>query len=234
MKRILTVLVVIVLSMFCCNAQLTAPAQTDTLVIKSMQYHFAEIHPGNWPYSVIIRNADSYVFGDQKFKIVSSENCITFKLIVLESGNAKDLLLKLYYKGPDITIHFSDYIFVCENPSANGDSSILDERSPFSGIAPNDTPLIVPSFILEDRTVDNAGLKKPSYATQESGIVVVDIWVDQYGKVQKAVPGGAGTTVKDKELWNSARKAALETGFNMNANAPALQNGTITYIFILR
>ena len=60
------------------------------------------------------------------------------------------------------------------------------------------------------------------------------IWVDQYGKVQKAVPGADGTTVTDKALWTAARNAALETGFNMSANAPALQEGTITYIFNLK
>lgn len=220
--------------MFCCNAQLAAPVQTDTLVIKSMQYHFDEIRPENWPYSFIIRNADSYVFGGQKFKIVSSEDHALFKRITLECGNAKDLLLKLYDEGPDITIHFSDYIFVCENPSANNESPILDERNPSPGMIQNDMPLITPGFILEGRTIDKGGLKKPSYTTQKSGTVVVDIWVDQYGKVQKAVPGGEGTTVKDKELWNAARKAALETGFNMDANAPALQHGAITYIFNLR
>lgn len=92
----------------------------------------------------------------------------------------------------------------------------------------------VPNAHLEGRYVDKAGLKKPAYASQESGKVVVKIWVDQYGKVQKAVPGADGTTVTDKALWTAARKAALETGFNMSANAPALQEGTITYIFNLK
>lgn len=87
---------------------------------------------------------------------------------------------------------------------------------------------------LEGRTVDKSGLKKPSYTSQESGKVVVRIWVDQYGKVQKAVPGVEGTTVTDRALWNAARNAALETGFTMSASAPALQEGTITYIFNLK
>ena len=72
------------------------------------------------------------------------------------------------------------------------------------------------------------------YTSQESGKVVVKIWVDQYGKVQKAVPGVEGTTVTDKALWTAAKNAAMETGFNMSASAPALQEGTITYIFNLK
>ncbi len=91
-----------------------------------------------------------------------------------------------------------------------------------------------PNAHLEGRTVDKAGLKKPVYTSQESGKVVVKIWVDQYGKVQKAVPGADGTTVTDKALWTAARNAALETGFNMSSSAPALQEGTITYIFNLK
>lgn len=138
----------------------------------------------------------------------------------------------------------------------------LDPRASFPGMAKKDTSLTAPHSAseasntfkagqakgnvfkgeaegkpnahLEGRTVNDAGLKRPAYTVQESGVVVVDIWVDQYGKVTKAVPGADGTTVTDKSLWNAARKAALETGFNMKGDAPALQHGTITYIFNLR
>lgn len=77
------------------------------------------------------------------------------------------------------------------------------------------------------------GLAQPSYGTQASGKVVVKIWVDNYGKVTKALPGVEGTTATDQTLWQAARKAAMETHFNMDGNAPALQEGTITYIFNL-
>ncbi len=89
-----------------------------------------------------------------------------------------------------------------------------------------------PNAKLAGRSV-NGTLPKPSYGVQESGKVVVDIWVDQYGNVQKAVAGAEGTTVTDKTLWQAARKAALGAHFNMSAEAPALQKGTITYIFKL-
>ncbi len=79
----------------------------------------------------------------------------------------------------------------------------------------------------------NGTLPRPSYTVQKSGIVVVEIWVDQYGNVQKAVAGAEGTTVTDKDLWQAARKAALGAHFNMSAEAPAMQRGTITYKFKL-
>ena len=79
----------------------------------------------------------------------------------------------------------------------------------------------------------NGTLPRPSYGVQASGKVVVQIWVDNYGNVQKAIAGAEGTTVSDKTLWQAARKAALGAHFNMSADAPALQEGTITYIFRL-
>lgn len=77
-------------------------------------------------------------------------------------------------------------------------------------------------------------LPLPAYGVQASGKVVVEIYVDNYGTVQKAVAGVEGTTVTDKTLWQAARKAALGAHFNMSGDAPALQKGTITYIFNLR
>lgn len=74
----------------------------------------------------------------------------------------------------------------------------------------------------------------PSYDVQNSGVVVVDISVDNQGVVQRAVAGADGTTVTDKNLWNAARKAALQTRFNVDPTAPGLQQGTITYIFKLK
>lgn len=80
----------------------------------------------------------------------------------------------------------------------------------------------------------NGTLPRPLYAVQASGKVVVEIWVDNYGNVTKAVAGVEGTTVSDKTLWQAARKAALGAHFNMSADAPVLQKGTITYIFNLK
>ncbi len=89
-----------------------------------------------------------------------------------------------------------------------------------------------PNARLAGRSV-NGTLPRPSYGVQKSGTVVVSIWVDNYGNVQKAVAGAEGTTVTDKTLWQAARKAALGAHFNMSADAPVLQEGTITYIFKL-
>ena len=90
-----------------------------------------------------------------------------------------------------------------------------------------------PKANLKGRTL-NGSLPRPSYPVQATGTVVVDIWVDNYGNVQKAIAGSEGTTVTNTELWNEARKAAMGAHFNMSADAPAMQKGTITYIFKLK
>lgn len=83
---------------------------------------------------------------------------------------------------------------------------------------------------LKGRTVVGS-LPRPSYTTDAKGIVVVSVKVDQYGNVTEAIPGAEGTTVTNKQLWSAARNAALKAHFNMSADAPALQTGTITYQF---
>ncbi len=138
----------------------------------------------------------------------------------------------------------------------------LDPRAAFPGMAKKDTNITAPHSAaessatfkagqsdgntetakpegtanahVEGRKVNKATLKKPSYNLQESGRVVVKIWVDQYGKVKRAEPGADGTTVTNAKLWAAARAAALDAVFDMKADAPALQEGTITYIFNLR
>ena len=90
-----------------------------------------------------------------------------------------------------------------------------------------------PNARLKGRNVLGA-LPRPSYTVQDEGTVVVDIWVDNYGNVTKAVPGAKGTTVNNQSLWAAARAAAMKAHFNQSADAPALQQGTITYIFKLK
>ena len=90
-----------------------------------------------------------------------------------------------------------------------------------------------PNARLKGRSL-NGTLPKPQYAVQQSGTVVVTIWVDQYGNVSRAIAGAEGTTVTDATLWAAARKAAMGAHFNQSADAPPLQQGTITYIFKLK
>ncbi|MCD8313448.1 MAG: energy transducer TonB, partial [Bacteroidales bacterium] len=88
-----------------------------------------------------------------------------------------------------------------------------------------------PNAKLQGRKPVNGYLPKPAYRGQNSGTVVVNIKVDNYGKVISATVSTEGTTVTDKSLWQAALNAAKETRFNTTMDAPPSQEGTITYIF---
>ena len=89
-----------------------------------------------------------------------------------------------------------------------------------------------PNAHLEGRKVEGV-LPRPNGSLQAEGIVVVTIWVDQFGTVFRAEAGAEGTTLVDSKAWAAARSAAMGAHFNQKGDAPALQKGTITYIFKL-
>jgi hypothetical protein len=64
--------------------------------------------------------------------------------------------------------------------------------------------------------------------------VVVEVSVNQDGKVTKAAAIGKGSTVQDVKLWKAAEEAAMKATFNVKKDAPISQIGTITYIFSLQ
>jgi len=89
-----------------------------------------------------------------------------------------------------------------------------------------------PSYSLAGRSAKSLPL--PDYPGNEEGVVVVQITVDKYGNVTKAVAGARGSNTMNTELLTAARKAALLAKFNLDNSAPAFQTGTITYKFSLQ
>lgn len=75
--------------------------------------------------------------------------------------------------------------------------------------------------------------KKYVQDCNESGTVVVEIKVNRQGKVVRATPGVKGTTNTSSCLLDPARRAAMDTEFNSDANAPSVQTGLIIYEFKL-
>ena len=67
--------------------------------------------------------------------------------------------------------------------------------------------------------------------TQETGKVVVNIWVNRYGKVTRATPGSKGSTTTSAHLYKIAKNAALKAKFSPNRDAPEEQKGTIEFVF---
>jgi outer membrane biosynthesis protein TonB len=74
----------------------------------------------------------------------------------------------------------------------------------------------------------------PKYDYQDEGKVVVEISVDRSGKVIQATPGSKGSSTLNEYLLKVAKEAALKARFDAKPDAPAVQKGTIIYIFVLK
>jgi len=77
----------------------------------------------------------------------------------------------------------------------------------------------------------HVSLPVPVYLAQGGGTVIVDVKVDQQGRVVEAV-ARQNRSVRDKQIFLYAQEAASRTRFNADSGAPSIQEGTIHYTFI--
>ncbi len=82
--------------------------------------------------------------------------------------------------------------------------------------------------VLKDRSVVGS-LPKPTYNSNLSGRVIIDITVDDSGRVKTASYRAEGSTTNNSQLIAAAQEAALKARFTPSDNF--IQGGTITYIF---
>lgn len=85
------------------------------------------------------------------------------------------------------------------------------------------------SYRMEDRYVGYK-VHEPQELGSAEGIVKLDITIDFSGDVKSAKLNSA-STITDEEVIEACKKAALKTDFNLNLDAPKIQQGTITYEF---
>lgn len=102
------------------------------------------------------------------------------------------------------------------------------------------TPVQSPSFgrvsvtskvKVEDRYVEKSSL--PQVTTGPEGTVVINVTIDPGGNVSRAKVG-TGTTIKDEDILDKCKEAALKTRFNINVYVSSNHPGTITYTFIAK
>lgn len=85
-----------------------------------------------------------------------------------------------------------------------------------------------PTFELKGRSVVGS-LPLPSYGANVSGRVIIDITVDDSGRVKSATFRAQGSTTNNSQLVAAAREAALKAQFTQSDNF--IQGGSITYVF---
>ncbi len=101
-----------------------------------------------------------------------------------------------------------------------------NENAPKKAVVPR--LKVKSSYRMEDRY--SYGVDDPQGLGNAEGIVKLDITIDIYGQVKSAKLNSA-STITDEEVIEACKKAALKTMFNLNSDAPKLQQGTITYTF---
>lgn len=101
-----------------------------------------------------------------------------------------------------------------------------NENAPKKAVAPR--LKVKSSYRMEDRY--SYGVYDPEELGNAEGIVKLDITISTIGQVNSAKLNSA-STITDEEVIEACKKAALKTDFNLNLDAPKLQQGTITYTF---
>ncbi len=84
-----------------------------------------------------------------------------------------------------------------------------------------------PGFSLKDRTAKS--LPAPDFSNVQ-GKVVVRIKVDPAGRVVDAEAISRGSTIANTKVWKKCEEFALKSKFSAKADAPEIQQGTITYV----
>ena len=101
-----------------------------------------------------------------------------------------------------------------------------NENAPKKAVVPR--LKVKSSYRMEDRY--SYGVYDPQELGNAEGIVKLDITISTIGQVNSAKLNSA-STITDEEVIEACKKAALKTDFNLNLDAPKLQQGTITYTF---
>lgn len=97
----------------------------------------------------------------------------------------------------------------------------------------------VPNIIRKDNTTVSYFLENrwhrylyiPTYKCQGGGTVIIDIVINQTGKVISATIAENKST-RDQCLLEEAYRSASSAVFNTDSKSPAKQLGTITYVFL--
>ncbi len=172
--------------------------------------------------------------------------CISFSgfaqhTVILKSGermngNVKSLhagVVEFLYKGNTMKVNVSDIYSINFVEAKVGNDISGAESSSTLPKEVGEKQITAGSYLVRYKVADRIISKAPRIdnLTQDKGTVVVNISIDKYGHVIKAVPGGVGSTTDNEYLKTKAKQAAESALFNNVPTAPLEQKGYMVIVF---
>lgn len=151
---------------------------------------------------------------------VSAQHTLTMKSGEKMSGEVKSLndgTLKFVFKGNEMSFKVSEISSISFEGQAAKPSGSVNAST--KGV----------SYVMAGRKMTKE--PKIDNLTMEKGIVVVEITINKYGNVVKAVPGIEGSTTNSQYLLTKAKQAAESAMFDTSPVMPQSQTGTMTITF---
>jgi hypothetical protein len=154
---------------------------------------------------------------------VSAQHTLVLRSGEKMSGEVKSLqdgVIKFAFKGNDMSFKVAEVASIQFDGAASGggaDNAVKTSNT--KGV----------SYVMAGRKMTKE--PKIDNLTMEKGVVVVEITINKYGNVIKAVPGIEGSTTKSNYLLTKAKQAAESVMFDTSPVMPLEQKGTITITF---
>lgn len=164
---------------------------------------------------------------------VHAQHVVTLKTGEKMNGKVqslKDGVISFEFKGNMMKLNVSDVTSVSFSEAVETTKPVVAEpRMKEMG----EKQLVSGSYLIKYKVADRTIVRTPqvSNLTQEKGTVVVDVSIDKYGHITKAVSGGKGTTTASEYLLTKAKQAAESALFDNVPTAPLEQTGYIIITF---
>jgi hypothetical protein len=137
-----------------------------------------------------------------------------------EVRSLNDGTVRFLFKGNEMSFKVSEIASISFDGGASASSTTTGaQTSKTKGV----------SYVMAGRKMTKE--PKIDNLTMEKGIVVVEITINKYGNVVKAVPGIEGSTTTSQYLLTKAKQAAESVMFDTSPVMPQSQTGTITITF---
>lgn len=177
--------------------------------------------------------------------ILFSFSCLAQHTIVMKSGekisgvisSVKDGYVNYTYRNNPKSVNLKDVSAIYfEDQGATSAAPASTSSAPATSAAPHEKgekSVTYQSFNIRYKVADRTILKPPvvTNLTEQKGTVVVNITVDKYGHVVKAVPGGEGSTTTSEYLNTKAKQAAESAQFDSTPTSPLETKGYMVIQF---